>query len=1163
MKNLRTLYLNHCLVYKRISVALLVFIIFAISSFADGTKQFMPDENSRTSLYLGRKSFGSMAQYNGDIDSRLNIYISDPENEIICFGFGQFSFNFYHIEEADVYVRIKDPSGNVVWPNRDSDSGYKFSSTTVNIDSYTEAVKGSNIVNGLGGYDELVFDPSGLESGDYYFEFSLNETTASNHTKFYTHLWDITVVNKSSNSEIKGRLYSKKWTIGTPEFFRGKVYAFCDVDNSDKGYVSEVNFYDSKMRGMLFSLSLNSFGTSDSDDVNVNKRSVSNIAVFPEYKLFLTEPDINVYPNAEPGGFTLDDDYPRLIGCPPANNSDEGLYYFKVKAESEGYVQLLLDFNNNGVYDYGTKDVILRTLIKPYPSESKPYVRDIKWNGKNGLGEGVYELPDITASFEYFQGTIHFNAFDVEGMEVGIIPKTVRPLRDGDTGDVKLYWDDREINGDLEPNSQEKVNITGVLAPSHTWAYSEVGSYGDVNTICTYWSSYSSSVQRSMGIDMATSGCENYEPSIISGTVYEDLNGNGERDIEDKVKKGVLVRLYEDVNVNGKLDDEDIEKQSIESSDEGKFSFKPHIGKTYILNIMERENQFVSSSNEVVVKYFYKSEEYKNNDFSVVDLPEIESLTFEKSNINEENDSTELTLVLSKSAVYDAEIKLNYFGTANDSEYSVRGKENTADGINLKIPSGKNSASIVVKSIDDYVTEYPYDYVVAEVESVNNVYESKPFDARLSITDDDIVRLRLYYSDGNKLITNENGSNDYFEIALGRKPTSDVTINISGTDDTEVTADTQQLIFTPDNWIEKQKIVVTGKDDPDIDSDINYNYIVSIDKVNSAAEYLALGDLLVDGINIDNDTPRIFVSDISNHTDETGKAAIFRVRLSSRPTADVIIPIISSDISEGVTEDEEIVIPVNSWNKGVFSKVIGENDDVFDEDKPYKIITELSKSADIKFNKLESEDVDVINDNILAVNDTDGDGISDYIEWDTNGDGIGPDDADGDGISNYEDLDSDGDGISDEDENDPNNDGIGLDDSDGDKIPDFLDIDSDGDTYSDEEEGITDCDYDGIPDYLDHDSCRYKIPNGFSPNGDGKNDQFVIEGLNPHLGLRIEIFNRWGTVVYVNNNYNNDWDGTANVSASLGSNLPIGSYFFVLRIKDTKEELSGDIFMVK
>ncbi len=1162
MKNLRTLL--QYVTPKREFLIILLIILGIIPIFADGTKQLMPDESSRTSLYLGRKSFGSMAQYNGKEDLRLNVHISDPENEIICFGFGQFHLSFYNSKPVDTYVRIKDPSDNIVWPIKGNNSGYKFSGSTSNINSYAEAIVGPSLVNGSDGYNQIIFDPSGLESGDYYFEFSLTEHTASNFTKFYNHLWDITVVNKIDNREVKGRIHSKKWTIGTPEYFKGKVYAFCDVNESGYGYVSEVDFYDSKMRGMLFAISLNSYGTSNSEDISLNKRSVGRKdAVFPEYKLFLTEPDIDVYPNAEPGGFTNDDDFPKLVGCPPEDSSEEGIYYFRLKAESEGYVQLLLDFNNNGIYDYGTQDVILRTLIKPYFSENKPYVRDVKWNGKDGLGNNVHELPNITASFEYFQGTVHFNVFDVEGMEVGIVPKTIRPLASNSTGDVKLYWDDREISGDLEPISQKKVNIIGVPAPSHTWTYLESDSYGDVNTICTYWSSYSTLVQKTMLIDVATSGCENYEPSIISGTVYEDLNGNGIKDIEDKVKKGVLVRLYEDINVNGILDNEDIEKQSIESSDEGAYSFKPHIGKTYILNIMERENQFVSSSNEIVIKYFYKSEEYKNNDFSVVDLPEIQSFSFEKSSINEENDSTTLTVVLTKNAVFDADINLKYFGTADINEYSVVGKENTLDGVHIKIPSGMNKASAVIKSIDDYVTEYPYDYVVAEIESVNNLYEREPFDARVVIVDDDIVRLRLYYNNGNKLITTENGSSDSFEVALGRKPTANVTINISGTDESEVTSETEQLIFTPDNWIEKQKIVVIGQDDPDIDSDIKYNFIVSTDKINSAPEYLALGDLLVNGVNIDNDTPRIFVSKISNHTDETGKSAIFRVRLSSRPTADVIIPIISDDISEGVTEDEEILIPVNSWNKGVFARVVGENDDVFDEDKPYKIITDLSKSADIKFNKLESNDVDVINDNILAVNDTDGDGISDYIEWDTNGDGIGPDDADGDGISNYEDLDSDGDGISDEDENDSNNDGKGLDDSDNDEIPDFLDLDSDGDTYSDEEEGTTDCDSDGIPDYLDYDSCRYKIPNGFSPNGDGKNDQFVIEGLSPHLGLRIEIFNRWGTVVYVKNNYNNDWDGSANVSSSLGSDLPIGSYFFVLRIKDTNEELSGDIFMVK
>jgi hypothetical protein len=86
--------------------------------------------------------------------------------------------------------------------------------------------------------------------------------------------------------------------------------------------------------------------------------------------------------------------------------------------------------------------------------------------------------------------------------------------------------------------------------------------------------------------------------------------------------------------------------------------------------------------------------------------------------------------------------------------------------------------------------------------------------------------------------------------------------------------------------------------------------------------------------------------------------------------------------------------------------------------------------------------------------DSDGDGISDIVEWD--------DDVDGDGDPNHLDLDADGDGIPD------SEDGTGDPDRDG-KL-NFLDLDSDGDGMDDADEGTGDPDGDGLPNYLDPDS---------------------------------------------------------------------------------------------
>lgn len=79
-----------------------------------------------------------------------------------------------------------------------------------------------------------------------------------------------------------------------------------------------------------------------------------------------------------------------------------------------------------------------------------------------------------------------------------------------------------------------------------------------------------------------------------------------------------------------------------------------------------------------------------------------------------------------------------------------------------------------------------------------------------------------------------------------------------------------------------------------------------------------------------------------------------------------------------------------------------------------------------------------------------------------------------------------------------------------------------------------------------------KIPGGFSPNGDGTNDFFVISNIGGKK-VSVEIFNRWGAAVYKNDTYDNSWNGNSNTGIGIGDNLPTGTYWYVIKIDDTKE----------
>ena len=80
-------------------------------------------------------------------------------------------------------------------------------------------------------------------------------------------------------------------------------------------------------------------------------------------------------------------------------------------------------------------------------------------------------------------------------------------------------------------------------------------------------------------------------------------------------------------------------------------------------------------------------------------------------------------------------------------------------------------------------------------------------------------------------------------------------------------------------------------------------------------------------------------------------------------------------------------------------------------------------------------------------------------------------------------------------------------------------------------------------------SLEIFIPSGFSPDGDGVNDGFVIKGIENYPNNVLRIYNRWGNIVYEKSPYDNSWKGNSqNVPGVVLSDgiLPNGTYFYIL-----------------
>ncbi len=85
-----------------------------------------------------------------------------------------------------------------------------------------------------------------------------------------------------------------------------------------------------------------------------------------------------------------------------------------------------------------------------------------------------------------------------------------------------------------------------------------------------------------------------------------------------------------------------------------------------------------------------------------------------------------------------------------------------------------------------------------------------------------------------------------------------------------------------------------------------------------------------------------------------------------------------------------------------------------------------------------------------------------------------------------------------------------------------------------------------------------KIPNAFSPNGDGVNDKWDIASLSSYPGCTVEVFNRYGQQVFSSTGYSKPWDGTKN-----GTALPTGVYYYIINPKNGRNVFTGSLTIVK
>ena len=158
-------------------------------------------------------------------------------------------------------------------------------------------------------------------------------------------------------------------------------------------------------------------------------------------------------------------------------------------------------------------------------------------------------------------------------------------------------------------------------------------------------------------------------------------------------------------------------------------------------------------------------------------------------------------------------------------------------GVDDNIIDGRRSVLLVTGNPSS--TDLPYNGLTAANIADVNLYNEDNDNAGLTINPPSPV--------------SENASTSLMMVSLQTSIAATTTILISLTDTTELSISTTQLSFTPSNWNTHQSVEITGLDDNLIDGDILSSLILTVDATNCDSFYCSLTAEVVSVLNFDND----------------------------------------------------------------------------------------------------------------------------------------------------------------------------------------------------------------------------------------------------------------------------------------------------------------------
>jgi len=329
---------------------------------------------------------------------------------------------------------------------------------------------------------------------------------------------------------------------------------------------------------------------------------------------------------------------------------------------------------------------------------------------------------------------------------------------------------------------------------------------------------------------------------------------------------------------------------------------------------------------------------------------------------SEEETTDTFTIVLDSEPLFNVAIDV----------FSSDDTETIAEPVTLTFTAANWNVvqTVTVTGLDDLAVDGNDDHtiILAVAVSDDGIYSGMNGDDPAVTNNDNDVADIIVTPAG--LVTSEAGGFATFTVKLTAKPASNVSFSMSSSDPTEGTISyfSSNYTFTPSEWNTAKTGTIFGVNDGVVDGTVPYTMDASPFSSPDGAWNGVTPTIVTPVSNLDDDGYAITVmtgrtsSLLDLETTEDGGSLTFTIRLTSAPTANVTVPISSSNPAEGVVDLASITFtPDDVIRDGRQFTVTGIDDRIFDNDQPYIITIGAAVSDDLNFNGKTPADITLTN----------------------------------------------------------------------------------------------------------------------------------------------------------------------------------------------------------